>query len=238
MRKVKLYCIPYAGGSASIYSKWRRTLAAEIDLIPLELAGRGTKCNEPFYENLDEAVNDLYQLVIKEMDKNDKYILFGHSMGSLIAFELYYKLMKGGYREPMHMFVSGGKAPHLERRLIFHNKPLEEFKKHILEYDQSSEMIFQDEELLDFFVPVLRSDFKMVETHQYIDKTHKVGCDITALTGAWDLSLTLEEVNEWKKHGDKDFQLRQFEGGHFFINEHTEQIVTMIHEVVIGARVR
>ena len=111
MRTIKLFCIPYAGCSASIYSKWKRKLPQDIELIPLEPAGRGRRCDEPLYNNLNEAVDDLYWEAAKVLDRSDEYILFGHSMGSLLAFELYYKLMEEGFREPLHLYVSGARLP-------------------------------------------------------------------------------------------------------------------------------
>ncbi|MHA6533454.1 thioesterase II family protein [Paenibacillus sp. BAC0078] len=232
MRTIKLFCIPYAGGSASIYSKWKRKLLQNIELISLEPAGRGRRCDEPLYNNLSEAVDDLYREAAKVLDRSDEYILFGHSMGSLLAFELYYKLMEEGFREPLHLYVSGGKAPHLERRFIYHDKPLKQFQEHIMDYDVESALIFQNDELLHFFLPILRSDFKMVETHHHTFKTQKVGCDMTALTGTTDSSLTLSDITEWIRHAGKAFRIKQYEGGHFFINEYKDQIIEMIHEMV------
>ncbi|WP_145336695.1 thioesterase II family protein [Paenibacillus xylanexedens] len=235
MHTIKLFCIPYAGGSATIYSNWKRKLQKNIELILLEPAGRGRRSGEPLYNDLNEAVDDLYREVASVMEKDENYILFGHSMGSLLAFELYYKLIKEGFREPIHLYVSGGKAPHLERDIIYHDKPLEQFKKRIMDYDGvQSALLFQSEELLHFFLPVLRSDFKIVETYHYTTKTNKIGCDMTALTGIADSSLTLNDVAEWIRHAGENFYIKQYEGGHFFINDYKEQIIEMIHEMVQG----
>lgn len=232
MSTIKLVCIPYAGGSASIYMKWKKNLLNDIELISLEPSGRGRRCDEPLHDNLHEAVDDLYREVAKIMDRKDEYILFGHSMGSLLAFELYYKLMENGFREPLHLYVSGGKAPHLERRNIYHDKPLEQFREHIVDFDVQSAQIFEHEELRQFFLPILRSDYKMVETYKYTNKIRKVGCDMTVLTGTTDSSLTLKDVNEWIIHAGTGFQIKQYEGGHFFINEYKDQIIEMINDMV------
>ncbi|WP_411859686.1 thioesterase II family protein, partial [Bacillus velezensis] len=76
----KIFCLPYAGGSSAIYYKWRRLMSDSLTIHPIELKGRGTRINEDFYEHLDEAVNDIYDL-IKDQIRECDYALFGHSMG-------------------------------------------------------------------------------------------------------------------------------------------------------------
>lgn len=45
MSKVRIFCIPYAGGSASIYNKWKKYVGSDFELILIELAGRGSRFN-------------------------------------------------------------------------------------------------------------------------------------------------------------------------------------------------
>jgi len=199
-------------------------------MISLELAGRGERWAEPLYETLEEAVQDLYHAIERKLGKKEDYILFGHSMGSLLAYELCHMLIEQQYKQPLHLFVSGGKAPHVPRELVYHSMSDEDFKQHILDYDESSNVIFSDKELHDFFMPVLRADFKIVETHQHQNKNNRLNCKMTALTGSEDKSLTLHEVEEWKRYTQLEFNLQQFKGGHFFLNEHMEHIVELIHQ--------
>ncbi|WP_268906141.1 thioesterase II family protein [Clostridium hydrogenum] len=98
-----LFCLPYAGGSEAIYYKWKDYLSPSIQLIPIELKGRGKRYNETFYETLDEAINDIFKW-IKERIMNDDYAIYGHSMGSILAYELYYKVISEKLRKPKHIF--------------------------------------------------------------------------------------------------------------------------------------
>ncbi|WP_310551830.1 thioesterase II family protein [Paenibacillus glufosinatiresistens] len=230
MTPVHLFCIPYAGGSAASYYKWKSRLSDRLRLHPLEMAGRGLKSKQPFYESLDHAATELCEEVIRTIGQEEEYILFGHSMGSLLAFELYYKLRSAGYKEPVHLFVSGGKAPHFDRRPIVHDKPLEEFREYVLGYDEASRVVFEDEQLLKYFEPVLRSDFKLVELYRFSAKARRVGCPMTVFTGTRDQSLTREEVLAWKEHGGCGVRIHSVDGGHFFINDHSDSIIQQINE--------
>ena len=62
---MKLFCLPYAGGSKAIYYKWKSEFNYNIELEPIELKGRGVRYGEGFYTDFEEAVNDIY-LKIKD----------------------------------------------------------------------------------------------------------------------------------------------------------------------------
>ena len=82
-----LFCLPYAGGSEVAYYKWKKYLHPSIELIPIELKGRGKRFNEIFYESLEEAVDDIFENIKDKIINND-YAIYGHSMGSLLSYEL------------------------------------------------------------------------------------------------------------------------------------------------------
>lgn len=56
---MKLFCLPYAGGSAqSIYSSWRDKLEPFVSLNIIELRGRGGRYSEGGYKDINEAVGN------------------------------------------------------------------------------------------------------------------------------------------------------------------------------------
>ena len=114
MSKIKLFCLPYAGGSASIYNLWYKYLKPDIELIPVELSGRGRRINESGYETLDDAVDDAFNL-IRHHILGTEYAMFGHSMGSLISYKLAHKIRKHRLPKANHIFFSGRGAPHVPK---------------------------------------------------------------------------------------------------------------------------
>ena len=114
-KKIKLFCLPFAGGSATIYNNWSSILSDNIVLCPIELAGRGKRITEKCYENLEEAVNDIYNRIVNDIIDYD-YAIFGHSMGALLTYELTQKIMSMGLPAPLHVFFSGRYPPGLPRR--------------------------------------------------------------------------------------------------------------------------
>ncbi|MDF2883263.1 MAG: aveG [Clostridiaceae bacterium] len=230
MKKIKLFCIPYAGGSATVYEKWKKKVNDKIEVIPIEFAGRGARSREKLYDSIEEAVDDLYKAIVSKLDKCDEYAIFGHSMGSIITLELYYKLVEMNFKEPKHIFVSGGEAPPIKRRpIICHDLPDKEFREQISIYSDAPSIIFENAKLYNYFIPILKSDFKIMELYNYKEKEHKINCNVTALAGIYDASITIDDVIEWQRHTSKVFKFYTFEGGHFFINEKLDEVIEIIN---------
>lgn len=230
MKKIKLFCIPYAGGSSAIYYKWKKHLHERIELFPVELAGRGKRFNEPYYQNMDEAVEDIY-CSIKHILDDSQYAIFGYSMGSWIAFELYHKIKNTGHKEPIHIFFSARKAPHMKSEKILHNMDDDEFAKEIVKMGGTTDEIFVKKELFDLFVPILRADFKIIEKYDYIEKS-KIECNITVLYGEQD-TISTYEISEWRYHTNADFNIYGLDGSHFFINSNMKTVIDIINHTLI-----
>ncbi len=233
MTKITLFCFPYAGGSAAVFSKWRVLLDKNIDFAPIELAGRGRRIREQMFKSIAEAVDDVFKIINPALG-NNPYALLGHSMGSVIAFELYYKLKENNLPEPVHIFFSGRGAPHIPMndKKKFHLMPEEQFKKEMIQLGGTAKEFFEHPELLEVFLPLLRSDLKVNESYIYKEKPVKLNCSITILNGLKDEDVRPEEVEAWKIHTNRDCTIHNFPGGHFFINEETRKIVDIINNTL------
>lgn len=232
MKNITLFCIPYAGGSCFIFNKWEKYMKEYIRLEPIELRGRGRRLNEEFYKNLEEAVDDIFES-IKDKILHDDYAICGHSMGGLLAYELYYKLKKENLRLPKHIFFSGYKPPSIlreERQL--HLLSDEMFIKEIIKLGGTPEEFLNNKKLLDLFIPILRSDFRMIENYKYKCRKDKIQCDISVFNGNQD-DISTEEILKWKEHGKKRVKVYEFDGNHFFINNNIRRITNIINETLI-----
>jgi medium-chain acyl-[acyl-carrier-protein] hydrolase len=103
---MKLICYSYAGGSASMYNKWKDLVDASIEIFPMEYAGRGSRAMEPLYATFEHLVEDMFEQTCKILSKHEEYALFGHSMGGLVTYELYKRLLEAGFSQPQHVFLS------------------------------------------------------------------------------------------------------------------------------------
>ncbi len=227
--RIKLFCFPYAGGSAVIYNQWKQYLDSTIEVRPIELAGRGKRINEQLYNDVPEVIEDVWNILKNEIN-NTKYVFYGHSMGAMIAYEVAQRMQKYNYPKPLHIFFSGRSAPHVKREdeKKYHLMPEDKFRKEIIELGGTPPEFFEHPELLEVFLPLLKNDFKLSETNTHNGEIQPLDINITIFLGKDD-DLTSEQCDGWKKHSTKLCSIHYFEGGHFFIHEETEQLIKLMN---------
>lgn len=215
---LRLFCLPHAGGSADIYREWQHFLPPPIDLCLVHLPGRGRRIAEKPFNRLEPLVDDLADRMSHETDV--PYVLYGHSMGALISFELARELFRRYGRGPRQLLVSGCEAPQLTKsRCSTFNLPDQQLIAELKRHNASAEVL-NSPELLELFMPVLRADFELVETYHYRSGV-PLSCQITVYGGRDDERVGLEGVYGWKEQTSSNCTIRLVRGGHFFI--HTGQ---------------
>jgi surfactin synthase thioesterase subunit len=234
MSKLKLFCIPYAGGSAKTFLVWKKWLDHRIELVPIELAGRGSRVNDQFYNDVAEAVADICSIIVNELDGH-RYALFGHSMGSLLVYETLRSLQKLGIAEPVYVFFSGRYPPYAVK------KPIDAYllnDEGFIEFLSTTfgdmDGLLENEDFLDYYLPLIRSDVKLVETYKHTDEIIRLHCPVTFMTGIWDSLVADEDCALWEKCTTAPFSVLKFDDGHFFIRKFKEDIIEYINDVLIS----
>lgn len=227
---MKLFCFPYAGGSAMIYKKWTRYLGREIELCPVELAGRGIRFKEVRITAFEDTIDDVYRQIKGQLKAS--FAFYGHSMGAVIAYELARKLKKEHQILPGHLFLSGRGAPHMEPNVRYSQMEKEELYEEIKKLGGTTEDFFEDEIIRETFMPILLDDFKMLESYQYKEEDSALECSFSILNGKQDHTLTSREIIGWKKLCKSHCAMHNFDGDHFFINSCTEAVVGHIKDVL------
>ncbi|MGQ3545604.1 thioesterase II family protein [Bacillus cereus] len=227
MEKLKLFCLPHAGGSAYNYSRWKKYFPSTIEVIPIELSGRGSRIKERCYDNLNEAVLDIYEKVSTQI-RESPYILFGHSMGGLIAYELVRKLQDENQPLPKILIISGRNPPNDTNSKKRYELPFEEFKREILRISDLSREVFRNPELLNLYLPILRSDFKIIDTYEFNNNQYICNVDLMVLSGKEDVLTSREKLTHWSLFSDQECTFYSFSGGHFFLHECTQEIAYLI----------
>lgn len=228
--KITLFCLPFAGGGASAYTQWVNKMQSEIIVCPIQLPGREERIMEKPYVNMKLLLADL----VKEMESviQNRYALWGHSMGGKIAYELERQLEGDGY-QAQYLFVSGSRIPSIpEPNPIYHLSD-EAFKRELERFDGTPKEILENQELLDFFLPMLRADFIMDETY-YNDIVTKLHSPIMAFGGDKDREADEEAIQQWKCYTEGSFEYAIFEGAHFYLREHEDEVIQKVLEHLRG----
>ncbi len=236
MDKIKLFCIPHAGSSALMYNQWKRFLNPQIELIPLELSGRGKRSGEDFYLNFEEALDDLYSKVENIIEDN-QYAFFGHSMGSLLAYELTCRIADRNKTLPLHLLLSGRYPPHIKKgNNNVHLLEEDKFINEVAKYDGIPQAILKDESHMKYFLAILRADYRVIESHV----KHEIkclDCGFTVLYGTKDSSVTRDEMCSWQNYTGKSFEVIEFPCGHFYTSDYNERLVEHINRIVLEAAI-
>ena len=217
--ELRLFLFPYAGGGPPAFAAWDEEFDSRIETVIVHYPGRGSRFREQPIKRIDILVENLFQAIQPYLDK--PFAFFGHSLGSLIAFELA-KLV-----QPQVLFVSGCIAPHLPNpRSMIHHLPNPDFIKSLKEFNGIPNEVASNSELMELLIPMLRADFEAFET--YRTNSHQLPCPIVGFGGLDDPSTSREQLDGWSAHTSANFRSQYFSGDHFFINANKKDIIAAI----------
>lgn len=223
-----LLCFPFAGGGASAFYGWDDQTPNMVKICPIQLPGREERILEKPYTKMGELIDDVSN-ILSGMEQ--EMIVFGHSMGAKIAYEVVKKLELMGKKVRL-LIVSGSRAPHIPEPNPIYYLSDEEFKKELARFEGTPKEILENQELLDFFLPMLRADFTMDEIYHSADQT-KLHCPIIALGGVDDKEADRAEIIKWRDYTVSDFEFKIFQGGHFFIRTTEAEVLAFINEKLL-----
>lgn len=214
--KIRLFCFPYSGASASLYYPWVEILPDTIEVCPIQLPGRGNRVSEEPYFSLKQLIPDALTALLPYLDK--PFAFFGHSMGALISFELARSLQQEKLGIPHKIFVSGHNAPQLpDPTEPIHNLPENEFIVQIKSMNGTPDEVLDDPELRNLIFPILRADFSVCETYVY-RQAGPLNTPICACGGLQDPYIDRDGLNSWREQTLSEFSIRLFPGDHFYLN--------------------
>ncbi|MFQ3246837.1 MAG: surfactin synthase thioesterase subunit [Arenicella sp.] len=226
-----LFAVPYAGGSATAtYTRWGAFLSDDIKVTPLELAGHGRIMKEAFLPNIMDDVEDLFNS-IKPIALTSAYMIMGHSMGTIIIYELLKRIMAEGLPEPKGVFLSGRNPPNLPYHgEILHVLNDDQFLNRIKKIGGTPDSFFEFKDLVKTFLPILRSDYRKNELYQFQRPSDYFATKFVFFFSDNDPHVTKPEIFEWRKTAD-ELQVHDFSGDHFFINDEVEAICNVVNSI-------
>lgn len=221
--RLRIFGFPYAGGAASVFREWHDLLPATVELLPVELPGRGARWNEPPFTRLGQLVEALADAIVPYLDR--PFHFFGHSLGAFVSFELARQLRRGGQPQPARLCVSAARAPHIavvDRRL--RDLPEPRLKRTLLELNGTPRAVLEHDELMRMVLPVLRADFAVYETYGYVSEP-PFDFPIAVCGGMDDDQVSPNALAAWREHTRAAFSLRIVPGDHFFLHEQQSRAV-------------
>jgi medium-chain acyl-[acyl-carrier-protein] hydrolase len=212
---LRLILVPHAGAGASAFRGWEKDIPPTIDLFTVQLPGRERRFTEPSYRRIEPLVDALAHCVEPLLDR--PFMLFGHSMGVIIALELAHEVLTRNGREPVAFVASGYPGP---RALQTGEIPLylrsdAALLQELRRMGGTPAAVFESPDLLELYLPVVRADLEICETWAPRFAA-PLNCPIIAVAGRDDESVNDKQLEAWRYESSGPFEALRLPGGHFY----------------------
>ena len=220
-----LVCLPHAGGSASFFFPVSKALHGVYDVLAVQYPGRQDRRAEPCLPTVEELADHIAPL-LRPVAERGPLALFGHSMGATLGFEVALRLEASGL-VPSALFASGRRAPSRHRDERVHERDDDGLLAEVRALSGTDDGLLGDDDVVAMILPALRADYRAAETYR-CRPGPPLRCPITALVGADDPKVTVDEALSWRDHTTASFTHRVFPGGHFYLVSSATEVIGVL----------
>lgn len=231
--RFSLACLPFAGSGAGFYRPWRKLESNRFTVIPLQLPGREEQFRQEPFTDAATAARRLAPDLIRQAGENPVAI-YGHSLGAILAFELARELERLGQVRLIHLFPSGSPGPWTSRPRRATGLDNEDFLARVLEFAGYQHEAFNDPEMRDLFLPLLRADVAMHENY-VPSEAPALRVSVTAMRGADDALVPASDLTQWAETTSGPFDMLEIPGGHMYLVDEPERTLATIERCIAEA---
>ncbi|MEU3064644.1 alpha/beta fold hydrolase [Streptomyces subrutilus] len=226
----RLVLLPHAGGNASFYFPFSQELAAHAEVLTVQYPGRQDRFGEDAPDSIHAMVDGVHRAL--EPWLGQPLVLFGHSMGALVAFELARRLEADGATGLRGLVLSGRRSPLTHRPDAAPVRSDEELLAQLTSLAGTDPGLLADEGFREVILPALRADYRAVDTYRYAPASADAALrvPVSVLCGEQDPQVTVAEAMAWRELTGGAFTFRGFPGGHFYLTEHQDAVVRALRE--------
>ena len=213
-----------------MFCQWPENMPESIEICPVQLPGRENRIEEPLFTEMPRLIEVMAENVDSYFDM--PFALFGHSMGGVVAFELARYLSHRHGRDPVQLFISASRPPHIREARHVHQLPEQDFIDVMRKGGGIPETVLQSDELMELIEPILRADFALIETLPCNDRK-PLPIPITAFGGTEDSYATAAMVDGWRKYTSRTFSINILPGDHFFLKSARSTLLQSISQTLL-----
>lgn len=221
-----IFLLPYGGASASSFRSYVDRFPRHVGrVVPVEIPGRGKRAHEEYARSIPECA----ALALQQIDTTSEgYILHGHCMGALLAFEAIKLIEARGGRLPRFMVASGRNAP----------RHVNEWLRRIVGLDDRG--FFRELQgiggvpkglsfaMAQQFLSVVRHD--QATARDYDPGATSISVPILVLAGRDDPMTNAAALVDWKDYTSSLLSIEWLEGQHHFILDQPDRVARYIEE--------
>lgn len=212
---VKIYLLSYAGGSSLSYISWKPYFI-HCDLEILDYKGHGLRQNEIPDDSIESMAADIAEQIVKTAG-NDHFIIFGHSMGGIIAWHAAWILISKYKICPDAICPSSCACP-----LDFSIRlPQSEYEiiDDLRKNGHASANMFQSKYFLQTVLPIIKHDYQKIFQYQFSGEVKKLSLPIYVFYGTEDELVPENKMTAWQKFSSTECRYFSFRGNHFYFEQ-------------------
>jgi surfactin synthase thioesterase subunit len=233
-----LVCLGFCGGGAGPYLSWVDALPPDVELAAICYPGRDGRYLDDFAADWNALAEDATSAVISAAER--PYVLFGHSMGGWMAFDVATRIEQRGGPGPQSLVVSSANAPSrgLTPRDMFpaQRDTDEQLLDWMRTHGLMPEHVLSDPDLQEMALELMRADIRVRDTFYYVDGA-RVTVPLQVLTGAADEVIVSNTAEQWRALAAGEYRHDVLPGGHFYTPEIWRRLPERIAAVHAGALV-
>ncbi|UQA97431.1 alpha/beta fold hydrolase [Streptomyces halobius] len=226
--RARLVCAPHAGGAATAYHGLSERLAPDVEVLTVQYPGRQDRRHEPFADSIGEIADRLAEVLPATGADGAPLILFGHSMGSAVVFELARRLPPDAVTG---VIVSGRGAPSqaVAKPIRLHDEAA--LLKEMRLLDGTDADVFADQDLLRMVLPAVQADYRIIQAYQ-AEESASIDAPLTVFNGDADPRVSVDAAAAWQQHSTGRFRSRVFPGGHFYLDDLSVSFAEHVREAI------
>ncbi|RJE70884.1 type I polyketide synthase [Reichenbachiella sp. MSK19-1] len=220
--KTKLFMFHSMGAGASMFNDFLYEAPEGTDVYAVQLPGRENRKDEPIYSDFSQLLLDIETAMLPLLDGS--FVIYGHSFGGIVAFELTRALRNKHGKEPLHFFSSATMAPQMTT--TWKNRDV--LKQSAISANSEQKLIglmtyIDDLDYVKKILPILRLDMALLVDYDYADDA-KFNCPITVFSAIEDEVTLPEEMAPWEEHTASEFRQELVHGDHWFVSRNKDFI--------------
>ncbi|MDX8442402.1 SDR family NAD(P)-dependent oxidoreductase [Mesorhizobium australafricanum] len=223
----RIVCFPHGGGGVQSFRGWSEYLPDDVELICLDLPGRGKRLADAAIRSMDLLASMVTEALGDYSDR--PFMFFGHSTGALVAYEVARWLESAGRASPFHVVVSAHKSADVPAdQPSLHQYADEELTELVRTLGLVPPEALANEELVkNFILPPLKADFELAEGYDR-SRANPINAALTAMGGLQDELVNENDLGQWHRLTRSRFSRIMFDGDHFYINSATANVVSTL----------
>ncbi|WP_163010590.1 thioesterase II family protein [Streptomyces dangxiongensis] len=228
--RLLLVCLPHAGSGAFQFRQWQELAGPGIAVVAVQLPGRENRWREEPATRTEEVVRELVPVLAARLDL--PYLVFGHSMGALLGYELARALGTGYGSWPVGLVASACRAPDAQGAPTGAAAMSDgELVAELAEHGAVPDYVAASEKLVPIVARPLRADLTLCDHYRPPAADAVLPCPVHAWRGRDDLGVTDEHAGQWRAWSAAPAGVRRFDGGHLYHLDRPDEVVDALRRL-------